>query len=308
MGAWILTNMSSINSTVTLLVWVFSKPIIHLVYFYLVLSLWNLRKNSLKIATALYIVEFFRSIAYEIILTPGGYALDNIIGVIGWMILPTIVILYLYTKKDIFVNEELYEGVNTKLWYLLPILSGIIGGLIGYFTIRNSNKKMAKNILIIGTIITIIFILYLTTVFIIFYTGIVGPGHQKSLEYEQKPQWYGFSGIYIRTWNLKSNGDLSFYIENVNTGSDVKIRKVSFQNNSNFQNNSKEIASKDFQLTLVKGEKSDLTNVSAEIKGNKGDEYVIDVSIEFCATEMGYSCDENENYIKSKGTLVGRFS
>ena len=135
----------------------------------------------------------------------------------------------------------------------------------------------------------------------IFYTGIVGPGHQKSLEYEQKPQWYGFSGVYIRTWDLKSNGDLSFYLENINVGSDVKIRKVRFQNNS------KEIASKDLQLTLVKGEKSDLTNVSAEIKGNKGDEYVIDVSIEFCATEMSYSCDENENYIKSKGTLVGRF-
>jgi len=41
-------------------------------------------------------------------------------------------------------------------WYVLSILLGIVGGLIGYVYLKNENPKSAKNCLIIGIIISII--------------------------------------------------------------------------------------------------------------------------------------------------------
>mgnify|MGYP001145942510 CR=1 FL=1 len=35
-------------------------------------------------------------------------------------------------------------------WYLLPILLGLLGGIIGYIVIKVKDKKMAKNILYVG--------------------------------------------------------------------------------------------------------------------------------------------------------------
>ena len=44
----------------------------------------------------------------------------------------------------------------SKLWYLLPIFLGIIGGVIGYFALRNKDKKFAEKLLIAGVIVTVI--------------------------------------------------------------------------------------------------------------------------------------------------------
>ena len=41
---------------------------------------------------------------------------------------------------------------RSKAWYLLPIFLGIIGGIIGFFVLRNDSPKMARNCLIIGVI------------------------------------------------------------------------------------------------------------------------------------------------------------
>ena len=41
---------------------------------------------------------------------------------------------------------------RSKAWYLLPIFLGIIGGIIGFFVLRNDAPKMARNCLIIGII------------------------------------------------------------------------------------------------------------------------------------------------------------
>jgi hypothetical protein len=48
----------------------------------------------------------------------------------------------------------------SKLWYLLPIFLGIIGGIVGYFAIRDKDRKMAKYILIVGFIPTILVIIF----------------------------------------------------------------------------------------------------------------------------------------------------
>lgn len=38
-------------------------------------------------------------------------------------------------------------------WYLLPLVFGIIGGIIGFFIIRKDNPQKAKKVLIVGIIV-----------------------------------------------------------------------------------------------------------------------------------------------------------
>jgi hypothetical protein len=39
---------------------------------------------------------------------------------------------------------------NTKLWYLAPIFLGILGGLIMYLVLKDTNPKMAKKGLVVS--------------------------------------------------------------------------------------------------------------------------------------------------------------
>ncbi len=44
---------------------------------------------------------------------------------------------------------------RSPFWYLLPIFLGIIGGIIVYFALKNTDKQKAKRALVIGIIISI---------------------------------------------------------------------------------------------------------------------------------------------------------
>jgi hypothetical protein len=48
------------------------------------------------------------------------------------------------------------KSTRSKFWYLLPIFFGIIGGLIAYLVLRESDSKKARNCLIIGLVILLI--------------------------------------------------------------------------------------------------------------------------------------------------------
>ena len=52
----------------------------------------------------------------------------------------------------------------SRAWYLLPIFLGWVGGLIMFFVIKDENRKMAKNGLILGVLLsgiaTVVFIVY----------------------------------------------------------------------------------------------------------------------------------------------------
>ena len=60
-------------------------------------------------------------------------------------------------RKD-RVSESIFEPTEPRAqksradsaWYLAPILFGIIGGLVGYVAVKDKDKDMATNCLLIG--------------------------------------------------------------------------------------------------------------------------------------------------------------
>lgn len=55
---------------------------------------------------------------------------------------------------------------RSKWWYLLPIFIGIVGGLITWFALKNDDRKLAKNCLILGILLDSIEIMFLVSLLI----------------------------------------------------------------------------------------------------------------------------------------------
>ena len=48
------------------------------------------------------------------------------------------------------------EKIRSRLWYLVPIFFGLIGGIIVYFAIRRDDPQKARKCLWVGIILTAI--------------------------------------------------------------------------------------------------------------------------------------------------------
>ena len=48
------------------------------------------------------------------------------------------------------------ERKRSNWWYLVPILFGIIGGIIGYYALRRDDPQKAKKCLYLGLVLTVI--------------------------------------------------------------------------------------------------------------------------------------------------------
>lgn len=61
-------------------------------------------------------------------------------------------------KKAEGISEEIYErtGEVTKLWYLAPILGGLLGGILGWYQVRRKDPQMARRLLILGVVATVV--------------------------------------------------------------------------------------------------------------------------------------------------------
>ena len=62
-----------------------------------------------------------------------------------------------YPEKS---GGEHTEISRSSMWYLLPILVGMIGGIIAYLAIRKDDPRKAKNCIYIGLVMVLIGILF----------------------------------------------------------------------------------------------------------------------------------------------------
>jgi len=53
-------------------------------------------------------------------------------------------------------------------WFLLPILLTWLGGIIGYFALRDKDKRMARNVLIVGVVLTAIIVFFAIAGYVIY--------------------------------------------------------------------------------------------------------------------------------------------
>ena len=52
------------------------------------------------------------------------------------------------------------EKPRSNLWFLLPILFGVIGGIIAFFILRHDDPRKAKNCLYLGLVFMVIGIIF----------------------------------------------------------------------------------------------------------------------------------------------------
>jgi cytochrome bd-type quinol oxidase subunit 1 len=68
------------------------------------------------------------------------------------------------------VANTLESGRPSGLWYLIPILFGILGGIAAYLMLKDRDKDFAKKLLIVGIVMTVIWVVVIP----IILTAIVG--------------------------------------------------------------------------------------------------------------------------------------
>lgn len=76
------------------------------------------------------------------------------------MVIPTTL-----EKEKIFKESRAEEQCTlskpSKAWYLIPIFLGLIGRVIGYFALKDENRKMANDLLELGITMTFLVIFFI---------------------------------------------------------------------------------------------------------------------------------------------------
>jgi|SRR2546427_8806779 len=68
------------------------------------------------------------------------------------------------TQRDTEFKGSFPKKDPTEWWYIAPIFFGFIGGLIMYFIVKEDNKKMANEGLVIGIVLSFIGLIVLSMV------------------------------------------------------------------------------------------------------------------------------------------------
>jgi hypothetical protein len=196
------------------------------------------------------------------------------------------------------MQEEVYENPNktqdnaikkpSRLWYLLPLLLGLIGGLVGYFELKAKDRKMAKRILIVGIVITMLPVI--TVLFgVIAYYGVFAPSSFVA------PAAKGFTEVQVTNpWQVTSQGGITMNVQN-RAPMMVVLREISV---SKGQTGSGKCVLQSGGISIQQGETRLINCDIQEISGSAGSPYILGLALNFSADRA---------YFISSGTITGTY-
>jgi hypothetical protein len=189
-----------------------------------------------------------------------------------------------YSKNDMKKAKK-----TSRIWYLFPIIFGFFGGLLGYLLIKDDDKIMAKNLFIVGIVISVIPV-FLISVGVLAYYGIFAPSAFLG------PTARGFSPQLqvLPPWDIEQSGQLALNVQN-RAGSTVKITKI-FATGSGASGS---CSLPDGGVTLETGQSKMASCTISQIAGHTGSAYTLPISLEFAVGDSAFN---------SSGTISGTYS
>lgn len=127
-------------------------------------------------------------------------------------------------------SEDRPQDVSAG-WYLLSVLLGIIGGLIGYLSVKERNLKVAKRLLYVGAAFSVIYLVSFAAIDLYIIGGTLVPFQPPGGGQRTNPD--GGTGLYIEHVRF-INGTITLIIQNY-ANSNSQIGRILVDNTTGSQ-------------------------------------------------------------------------
>lgn len=69
--------------------------------------------------------------------------------------------------------SELQIKRGSKIWYLLPIFFGFVGGMAMFFVLKDEDRQLAKNDVKVGAILTIVLVFIIALLWSVLFASLL---------------------------------------------------------------------------------------------------------------------------------------
>jgi uncharacterized BrkB/YihY/UPF0761 family membrane protein len=69
--------------------------------------------------------------------------------------------------------SEQQKNRGSRIWYLLPIFFGFVGGMAMFFVLKDEDRQLAKNGVKVGAILTIVLIVVIATLWGVLFASLL---------------------------------------------------------------------------------------------------------------------------------------